>query len=148
MCEFGKFRRSRRDGACMNEPVEYTETVVIGAGQAGLATSYELMQRGLDHVVLERGRAGEAWRNRWDSLCMILPNWYSNLPGYPYQGDDPDGFQTRDQWVANLDHYVASYGLPVREDVAVDSVEQRDDGRFAVASGSGTFRADNVVVAT
>jgi putative flavoprotein involved in K+ transport len=132
----------------VNEPVECTGTVVIGAGQAGLATSYELMQRGLDHVVLERGRAGEAWRNRWDSLCMILPNWFNCLPGLPYQGPEPDGFQTRDQWIANLDRYVSTFDLPVREGVSVDDVEQRDDGRFAVATSSGTFCADNVVVAT
>jgi putative flavoprotein involved in K+ transport len=132
----------------VNEPVECTGTVVIGAGQAGLATSYELMQRGLDHVVLERGRAGEAWRNRWDSLCMILPNWFNCLPGLPYQGPEPDGFQTRDQWIANLDCYVSTFDLPVREGVSVDDVEQRDDGRFAVATSSGTFCADNVVVAT
>jgi putative flavoprotein involved in K+ transport len=122
--------------------------VVIGAGQAGLATSYELTQRGLDHVVLERGRAGEAWRNRWDSLCMILPNWFNCLPGLPYQGSEPDGFQTRDEWVANLERYVSTFDLPVREGVTVDDVEQRDDGRFAVTTSSGTFCADNVVVAT
>ena len=132
----------------MNEPHERAGAVIIGAGQAGLATSYELMQRGLDHVVLERDRVGQAWRNRWDSLCMILPNWFNNLPGYPYQGDDPDGFQTRDEWVANLDRYVTSNGLPVWAGVAVDSVEQRVDGRFAMATSSGTFCVDNVVVAT
>jgi putative flavoprotein involved in K+ transport len=58
----------------MAEQVDPVGTVVIGAGQAGLATSSELTQRGLDHVVLERGQIGEAWRWRWDSLCMILPN--------------------------------------------------------------------------
>ncbi len=139
---------SRQDGNWVNEPVEYTGTVVIGAGQAGLATSYELMQRGLDHVVLERGRAGEAWRNRWDSLCMILPNWHNNLPGYPYHGDDPDGFQTRDEWVANLECYVATFDLPVREDTAVLGVERNGDGRFSVWTSTSELRAENVVVAT
>ena len=75
------------------------ETVVIGAGQAGLATSHELTQAGVEHVVLERARVGETWRNRWDSFCLVTPNWTIRLPGSDYDGDDPDGFMTRDEIV-------------------------------------------------
>src|SRR4028119_489342 len=112
-------------------------TVVIGAGQAGLANSYELTQRGLDHVVLERGRIGEAWRGRWDSLCMVLPNWYNGLPGFPYQGGDPDGFQTRDEWVADLARYAATFALPVREGVAVSAVATLPAGRVSSLASTG-----------
>src|SRR5688572_13027937 len=132
----------------MVERSEPIGTVVIGAGQAGLATSYELTQRGLDHVVLEREQIGEAWRRRWDSLCMILPNWFNGLPGFPYQGDEPDGFQTRDAWVADLARYAEAFALPVRQGVAVTAVRQRRDGRFALQTSAGTLVAEHVVVAT
>ena len=132
----------------MAERAEQVGTVVIGAGQAGLATSHELARRGLDHVVLERGRIGEAWRGRWDSLCMILPNWFNGLPGFPYQGAEPDGFQTRDEWVADLERYAAVFALPVREGVAVSAVAALPDGRFSLRTSAGTLVAANVVVAT
>jgi putative flavoprotein involved in K+ transport len=132
----------------MVERSEHIGTVVIGAGQAGLANSYELAQRGLDHVVLERGRIGEAWRGRWDSLCMVLPNWSNGLPGFPYHGAAPDGFQTRDEWVADLGRYAADFALPVREGVAVSAVAALPDGRFSLQTSTGALVAENVVVAT
>ena len=132
----------------MVKRLEPVGAVVIGAGQAGLANSYELAQRGLDHVVLKRGRIGDAWRSRWDSLCMVLPNWYNGLPGFPYQGDDPDGFQTRDEWVADLACYAATFALPVREGVAVSAVAALPDGQFSLRTSAGALTAENVVVAT
>ena len=132
----------------MAKRAEPVGTVVIGAGQAGLANSYELARRGLDHVVLERGRIGEAWRGRWDSLCMVLPNWSNGLPGFPYQGAAPDGFQTRDEWVADLVRYAAAFALPVREGVAVSAVAALPDGRFSLRTSAGALVAENVVVAT
>ena len=65
-------------------------TVVVGAGQAGLAMSHELTSRQVEHVVLERGQIGQSWRDRWDSFCLVTPNWSVQLPGLPYDGDDPD----------------------------------------------------------
>src|SRR5829696_2827080 len=132
----------------MAERAASVETVVIGAGQAGLANSYELTRRGLDHVVLERGRIGEAWRGRWDSLCMVLPNWFNALPGFPYQGPAPDGFQTRDEWAAALARYAATFALPVREGVAVSAVAALPDGRFSLQTSTGALVAENVVMAT
>ena len=76
----------------MSEP----GVVVIGAGQAGLSVSHELSAAGVDHVVLERGRVGETWRGRWDTFCLVTPNWTVRLPGGAYAGDDPDGFMPRD----------------------------------------------------
>lgn len=132
----------------MAKRAEPVGTVVIGAGQAELANSYELSRRGLDHVVLERGRIGDAWRDRWDSLCMVLPNWHNGLPGFPYQGAAPDGFQTRDEWIADLGRYVATFALPVREGVAVSAVVALPDGRFSLQTSDGALSAENVVVTT
>ena len=78
---------------------EAIDVVVIGGGQAGLATSYELTQAGVEHVVLERGRVGQTWRGRWDSFCLVTPNWTVQLPGHGYDGDDPDGYMPRDEIV-------------------------------------------------
>ena len=78
------------------------ETVVIGAGQAGLAVSHELASAGVEHVVLERGRVGQRWRDRWASFCLVTPNWTVQLPGGRYDGDDPDGFMLRDDVVGHL----------------------------------------------
>jgi putative flavoprotein involved in K+ transport len=76
------------------------DVVVIGAGQAGLATSYHLKRRGAEHVVLEQDCLGESWRSqRWDSFCLVTPNWTLQLPGFAYQGSDPDGFMGRDEIV-------------------------------------------------
>ena len=74
-------------------------TVIIGGGQAGLSVSRELAQAGVGHVVLERGRVGQSWRGRWDSFCLVTPNWSVQLPGHPYDGPDPDGFMPRDELV-------------------------------------------------
>jgi hypothetical protein len=71
--------------------------VVVGAGQAGLAVSYELTVRGIEHVVLERARVGQRWRGLWDSFWLVTPNWTMSLPGAPSTGDDPEGFVPRDE---------------------------------------------------
>ena len=83
--------------------MERVPVVVVGAGQAGLAVSSELSQAGTEHVVLERGRVGQSWRDRWDSFCLVTPNWAIGLPRGSYDGDDPDGFMQRDEIAAFLD---------------------------------------------
>lgn len=124
------------------------EVVVIGAGQGGLATSYHLTQQGVEHVVLEQNRVGESWRSqRWDSFCLVTPNWTLQLPGFSYQGADPDGFMGRDELVAYFDGYVQSFEPPIRTDVRVTSVEQTA-GRFRVMAGESAIEAGAVVVAT
>ena len=81
--------------AAAEHTIEHVTTVVIGAGHAGLATSRCLSECSLDHVVLERGEIANSWRHeRWDSLRLLTPNWQSRLPGYRYEGTDPDGFMT------------------------------------------------------
>ena len=99
-----------------------TDTLVIGAGQAGLAASRCLTDRGIDHVVLERGRVAERWRSeRWDSLRLLTPNWMSRLPGWSYAGPDPDGFMTADEVgrLPRASYADASFDAPVDEDSAV-----------------------------
>jgi len=126
---------------------EAVDVVVVGAGQAGLSLSYELSHAGVEHVVLERGKVGETWRGRWDSFCLVLPNWTLQLPGGHYKGSDPDGFMPRDNVVSHLAAYANSFVAPVREGVNVSSVYPGDDGRFNLSTPSGDIRARRVVLA-
>jgi putative flavoprotein involved in K+ transport len=126
----------------------HTDCVVIGAGQAGLAMSRCLTERGVDHVVLERGRVAERWRSeRWDSLRLLTPNWQSRLPGFRYEGPDPDGYMTMPEVVDYFERYAESFRAPVRSGVTVQSVAP-DDGGFLVRTTRGEWRARAVVVAT
>src|SRR5918999_1564395 len=122
--------------------------VVVGAGPAGLAVSYELTARGIEHVVLERARVGQTWRDLWDSFCLVTPNWTMSLPGAPYTGDDPEGFVPRDEIVRYLQRYASSFGAPVREGVGVDSLEPGPGGGFLLRTSAGELRASSVVVCT
>jgi putative flavoprotein involved in K+ transport len=124
------------------------QTVVVGAGQAGLATSRCLTGRGIAHVVLERGCIGQRWRGeRWDSFTLLSPNWLTRLPGYPYPGDDPDGFQTGAQVADLLEAYARTFTAPVRSGVTVHGVTAAGFG-WRVAIDAGAWLAENVVVAT
>ncbi|HVJ73230.1 MAG TPA: NAD(P)-binding domain-containing protein [Casimicrobiaceae bacterium] len=128
---------------------ERVETVVIGAGQAGLAMSRELAERGCEHVVLERARVAERWRTqRWDSLRFQFPNWSIELPGARYDGDDPEGFAPRDAIVAWLERYRGSIGAPVRTNVDVLSLAAARGDRYLLRTSRGDLEARNVVVAT
>jgi putative flavoprotein involved in K+ transport len=127
--------------------MEHLPVAVVGGGQAGLSVSYELTELGLEHVVLERGRVAQTWRDRWDSFCLVTPNWTVRLPGHPYDGSDPDGFMPRDEFVAYLERYAAACAVPVREQVDVRSIETRDRG-FVLRTSSGDLAANAVVIAT
>jgi putative flavoprotein involved in K+ transport len=122
--------------------------VVVGAGQAGLAVSHGLTTLGIDHVVVERARVGETWRGLWDSFCLVTPNWTMCLPGAPYAGDDPEGFVPRDEIVRYLERYATTFGMPVREGVAVDSLEPAESGGFLLRTSVGDLHAEVVVVCT
>src|SRR2546428_11768903 len=99
------------------------DVVIIGGGRAGLALSYYLTQQRRTHVVLEQGRVAETWRSqRWDSFTLVTPNWMTQLPGFPSQGDDPDAFLPRDDVVAFLERYARSFQAPLRCGVNVNSV--------------------------
>jgi putative flavoprotein involved in K+ transport len=122
---------------------------VIGGGQAGLSMSYCLRQRGIDHIVLEANEVGYEWRERrWDSFCLVTPNWQCRLPGFPYQGDDPDGFMVRAEIVRYLRDYVAFFRPPLVQDVRVGRLRRAADGLFELSTSAGDFTTEQVVVAT
>jgi putative flavoprotein involved in K+ transport len=137
-------------------PAQRIHTVIIGGGQAGLAMSRCLTDRGIEHVVLERGRIGERWRSqRWDSLRLLTPAWHTRLPGHPAgaaSGADPDAFLAKDDFVDVLCGYARSFAAPVIGEVTVTSVRPIPDGagtaRMVVETTRGTWWADEVVVAT
>jgi putative flavoprotein involved in K+ transport len=129
---------------------EQIDTAVIGGGQAGLAISYYLTQQDREHIVLEQNhRIAESWRRRWDSFTLVTPNWMLRLPGFPYDGNEPDGFLSRDQVVAYLEQYVALFDPPLRFGTRVTSLEEKPGGPgYLVKTGNAVFEAANVVVAT
>ena len=127
---------------------EHFDTVVIGGGQAGLAMSAILQQRGLEHVVLERRQVGERWRTeRWESLRFQFPNWSLELPGYAYSGEDANGFAHWREILRVIEYYAASTHAPVREHTEVTEL-RTDEGGFVLAVPDGTIHARHVVVAT
>lgn len=139
------------------------DAVVVGGGQAGLAVSDRLSARGVRHLVLERDRVGVAWHEqRWDSFCLVTPNWQCRLPGFPYPGSDPDGFMLRDEIVAYVEAYAEAIAPPLYEGVAVQRVvpRMRGDGSgsgggagvagvggFRIETSHGAIGADHVVLA-
>jgi putative flavoprotein involved in K+ transport len=130
---------------------EFVETIIVGGGQAGLATAQGLKQRGREHLILDAAdRPAHAWRNqRWDSFTLVSPNWFLNMPGAAYTGDAPDAFMPRDEVVAFFENYIHRFDLPVRHGVRVEAVEREPDGdTYRVRSAAGEWRARNVVVAT
>jgi putative flavoprotein involved in K+ transport len=129
---------------------EQVETVIIGGGQAGLALSYYLTRQGRAHLVLEQGRVGEIWRSgRWDSFTLNTPNWMTQLPGFAYQGGDPDSFLPRADIVAYLEQYADSFHAPLQCGVRVTAVRQQPGGDgYLVETGESAINARNVVLAT
>ena len=130
-------------------PVTRIPVAIVGGGQAGLAVSWYLTRAGVDHVVLERDTLTHSWDDaRWDTFCLVTPNWQCRLPGYHYAGADPDGFMVKPEILAWLAGYVASFDPPVREHVAVTSVRPHGSGGFEVRTTGGDYLAEQVVVAT
>ncbi len=125
-----------------------TTTVIIGAGHAGLAMSRCLADRSIDHVVLERGEVANSWRTeRWDSLRLLTPNWQSRLPGFGYEGEDPDGFRDMVETIAFIDRYAKVISAPVETHTTVTSVRSVDEG-YEVTTDRGVWNARTVVIAS
>ncbi|MEP2027211.1 MAG: NAD(P)/FAD-dependent oxidoreductase [Paracoccaceae bacterium] len=125
-----------------------TDTVIIGAGQAGLAVSRYLSDQGIDHVVFERGAVGERWRSeRWSSLHLLTPNWMSRLPGFSYAGADPNGYMHKNEVANFLSDYKDSFSAPVLTNTQVISVT-RDSGTYEIITNNAIWRARTVVIAT
>jgi putative flavoprotein involved in K+ transport len=122
--------------------------VIIGAGQTGLAMSRCLSERSVEHVLLERGAVANSWRTeRWDSLRLLTPNWLNRLPGYRYQGDDPDGYMTRPEIVDYIATYADTIDAPVEAHTEVTSVQTADDG-FRILTTDTEWWAQAVVIAS
>ena len=125
-----------------------TDVIIVGGGQAGLAMSRSLALRGVDHVVLERGRIGERWHSeRWRSLNLLTTNAMSALPGLPYGGSDPDGFMPAGAFAAYLELYAQTIASPIVSGVEVTQVEPTAGG-YRVSTTAGLWRSQAVVVAT
>lgn len=127
------------------------ETIIIGGSQAGLATSYHLKQRAIEHLVLEAApQSGYAWySDRWDSFTLLTPNWAFLLPGAEYQGNEPDGFMARDEIVTRLVDYPQRFNLPVQYNARVTAVEPDEiGGGYFVTSQDTCWQSHNVVIAT
>ena len=129
------------------------ETVIIGAGQAGLMMSWHLLRAGREHVVLERrDTLGGGWQDRWDAFRLVSPNWLSGFPGFPYDGDDPDAFMSRDAIVDRVARYATVIGAPVETGVGVTRLTMppptRTGRRFLLETTTGPIATDRVIVAT
>lgn len=128
--------------------MQSTDVLVIGAGQAGLATSVCLSQRGIDHIVLDRGRVAERWRSeRWDSLRLLTPNWQSRLPGQRYGGSDPDGFMSMPEVIAFFERYAARNFVMIQSHTRVLQLVPSGSG-YCARTDDGEIYASNVVIAT
>jgi putative flavoprotein involved in K+ transport len=127
----------------------HAETLVIGAGQAGLAMSRQLTQAGRDHLILERrSTLGGGWQDRWDGFCLVTPNWMASLPGQPYDGAEPNGFMPRDEIVRRVAGYADAIHAPVALETEVSRLSARGSGGFRIETSGGAIDADQVVVAT
>ena len=129
--------------------MERIEAVVIGAGQAGLAASHELTARGIEHAVLERGGIGDTWRTRrWRSFHIVSPNSLNLLPGYEYDGPEPDAFADTAGLLAYLEGYAASFRAPIRTRTVVQAVRANDGRGHFVHTADAALHADHVIIAT
>jgi putative flavoprotein involved in K+ transport len=133
----------------MPDSIPHIPVAVVGAGQAGLSISYHLKARGIEHLVFEKHQALHVWRDRrWDSFCLVTPNWQCDLPGYPYRGGDPHGFMVKDEINDYLDGFARAVDAPLREGVDIERVSPRAEGGFDVRTSEGAYRADVVVAAS
>ncbi|MCO7220536.1 MSMEG_0569 family flavin-dependent oxidoreductase [Klenkia sp. PcliD-1-E] len=127
---------------------QHVPVAVVGGGQAGLSISWHLVQRGVEHVVLERDTVAHEWVDaRWDTFCLVTPNWQCRLPGWPYRGDDPDGFMLRDEIVDYVRSFASSFDPPVHEGVAVTRLAPATGGGYTLRTSAGELHADQVVLA-
>jgi putative flavoprotein involved in K+ transport len=129
-------------------PAGIADVLVIGAGHSGLAMSHALARRSIDHVVIERGEVANSWRTeRWDSLRLLTPNWMSRLPGYRYNGNDPDGYMTAAEVADFVTGYAEQNAAPVITGTAVTQVEPAADG-YRVSTTRGDWLCRAVVLAS
>jgi putative flavoprotein involved in K+ transport len=132
-----------------NQVPRSVETAIVGAGQAGLAMSWYLGLAGREHVLIDRRELlGGSWRDRWNDFCLVTPNWSSSLPGYPYDGADPDGFMPRDEIAARIAGYAVAIDAPVVLGTAVNRLSRQDGDGFLLDTSGEPVAAREVIVAT
>lgn len=129
---------------------DHVDVIIIGSGHSGLSMGYCLSQKNLNFIILEKEDAiVPAWRGRWDSFTLVLPNWTLQLPDYPYSGANPDGFLTRDEIVEYMEGFAATFNPDIRFGSEVTSIEKNPmDTRFLVRTNGNVYKTDNVVIAT
>jgi putative flavoprotein involved in K+ transport len=133
----------------MTTATPHHSVVIIGGGQAGLSLSHYLRQRGIDHLVIEKHDPVHAWRDqRWDSFCLVTPNWQCKLPGWEYGGPEPHGFMRKHEIIEYLAGFVKHVDAPLLAHCAVKRVAPRAGGGYSIATARGDFTADQVVVAS
>lgn len=131
----------------------HVPVAIIGAGQAGLSVSWYLSRAGVDHLVLEAQTPVHAWADsRWDNFTLVTPNWHCRLPGYAYDGPDPDGFMTRDEVVAWLAGWLDTFDVPMRTHTRVTRLRPGMGGGFELTlmtgAGEEQLTCEHAVVAT
>ncbi len=131
-------------------PIEETDTLVVGGGQAGIAASEHLSNNSIPHIVLEKSRTAEAWRTgRWDALVANGPAWHDRFPNMLFDGNDPDEFVTKDRFARYLVDYAAMINAPIREGVEVLEANRiPGQGGFLVKTSAGDIKARRIVAAT
>lgn len=131
-------------------PIEKTDTLVIGGGQAGIAASEHLTRAGVPHLVLEKNRIAEAWRTgRWDALVANGPAWHDRFPGLEFKGCAPDEFVSKDRFAQYLVDYAAKINAPIREGVEViEATRMPGQGCFLVKTNKGDIQARRIIAAT
>ena len=107
-----------------------------------------LTERSIDHVVLEQGEVANSWRKeRWESLRLLTPNWQSKLPGYSYDGEDPDGYMDLPEIIDFIDGYAKFLSAPVQTDTTVTSVAYKND-HYQLSTNQGNWQSKAVILAS
>ena len=128
--------------------MQHHDTIIIGAGHAGLAVSHCLSELAIEHTIFERGEVANSWRTeRWDSLRLLTPNWQSRLPGFAYSGDEPDGYMTMPELVEFIDEYARLTQAKIQTSTEVTGLSRRND-LFRITTGCDELTASTVVIAS
>lgn len=128
---------------------KHIDTIVAGGGQAGLSVSWHLKQANREHLIIDRGKIGDTWRRRWDSFCLVSPNWCCKLSGFAYDGDDPNGFMQRDEIVDYIERYAASFDPPYYGGIEITRISASNKNqRFNLETSAGKISCNNLIVTT